>query len=175
MEGGHSIYGLDRIIFEGTPTDGSRNFYSDMVRATLHFDAAKKLDVFALYDSGRSDLRWGNSRSRGRSLNCINMTDTSDLDEWGGGLVYSQNAFDGDLADGSPAARWRTRRSTTEWMRCARTDRRSRGRRPTIRATRTARRTARPTARGIPSGRATRRTAKCSSTARSTRTVAGRT
>ena len=97
MEGGHSIYGLDRIIVEGTPTDGSRNFYSDMVRATLHFDAAKKLDVFALYDSGRSDLRWGNSRSRGRSLNCINMTDTSDLDEWGGGLVYSQNAFDGDL------------------------------------------------------------------------------
>ena len=97
MEGGHSIYGLDRIIFEGTPTDGSRNFYSDMVRVTLHFDAAKKLDVFALYDSGRSDLRWGNSRSRGRSLNCINMTDTSDLDEWGGGLVYSQNAFGGDL------------------------------------------------------------------------------
>lgn len=94
---GHSIYGLDRIIFEGTPTDGSRNFYSDMARATLHFDAAKKLDVFALYDSGRSDLRWGNSRSRGRSLNCINMTDTNDLDEWGGGLVYSQNAFGGDV------------------------------------------------------------------------------
>ncbi len=97
MEGGHSIYGLDRILVEGTPTDGSRNFYSDMVRATFHFDAEKKLDVFALYDSGRNELRWGNSRSRGRSLNCINMSDTTDLDEWGGGFVYSQRACDGDL------------------------------------------------------------------------------
>ena len=24
---GHSIYGLDRIIAEGTPTDGSRSFF----------------------------------------------------------------------------------------------------------------------------------------------------
>lgn len=44
-----------------------------------------------------SDLRFGTSRSRGRSLNCINMSDTNDLDEWGGGLIYSETALDGAL------------------------------------------------------------------------------
>ena len=97
MERGHSIYGLDRIIVEGTPTDGSRSFYSDMVRTTLHFDDAKRLDVFGLYDSGFCDIRWGTPESRGRSLNCLNMTDSNDLDEWGAGLVYSQKAFGGAL------------------------------------------------------------------------------
>lgn len=97
MERGHSIYGLDRIIVEGTPTDGSRSFYSDMVRTTLHFDDAKRLDVFGLYDSGFCDIRWGTPESRGRSLNCLNMTDSNDLDEWGAGLVYSQEAFGGAL------------------------------------------------------------------------------
>lgn len=95
--GGHSVFGLDRIIAEPTPTDGSRSFYSDMARARLHFGETRQLDVFAMYDSGRSDLRFGTSRSRGRSLNCINMSDTNDLDEWGGGLVYSQTALDGAL------------------------------------------------------------------------------
>ena len=97
LERGHSVFGLDRIIAEGTPTDGSRSFYSDMVRARLHFDEAKALDVFALYDFGRNDVSWGTSRSRGRNLNCINMTDSNDLDEWGGGLIYSQTALNGDL------------------------------------------------------------------------------
>ena len=97
MERGHSIYGLDRIIVEGTPTDGSRSFYSDMIRTTLHFDDAKRLDVFGLYNSGFSDIRWGTPESRGRSLNCLNMTDSNDLDEWGAGLIYSQEAFGGAL------------------------------------------------------------------------------
>ena len=52
-----SIFGLNRIVVEGTPTDGSRSFYSDMVRTTLHFDETKHLDVFALYDSGRNEIR----------------------------------------------------------------------------------------------------------------------
>lgn len=95
--GGHSVFGLDRIIAEPTPTDGSRSFYSDMARARLHFGETRHLDVFAMYNSGRSDLRFGTSRSRGRSLNCINMSDTNDLDEWGGGLIYSETALDGAL------------------------------------------------------------------------------
>ena len=97
LERGHSVYGLDRIIAEGTPLDGSRSFYSDMVRSTLHFDDTRELDVFALYDSGRNDIAWGTSGSRDRSLNCINMSDSPDLDEWGGGLLYTQRAFDGGL------------------------------------------------------------------------------
>lgn len=97
LERGHSIFGLDRLVAEGTPYDGSRSFYSDMARMTLNFDDTKKLDVFALYDSSRNDLSWGTSGSRGRPLAAINMTDSNDLDEWGGGLVYSQQALDGLL------------------------------------------------------------------------------
>ena len=97
LEGGHSIFGLDRIIAEGTPYDGSRNFFSDMIRSTLHFDETRKLDVFALYCNGRNDIRWGNRQSDGRSLNPICMSDSTDLDEWGGGAVYSESALDGAL------------------------------------------------------------------------------
>ena len=114
FEGGHSAFGLDRIIAEGTPTDGSRGFYSDMVRARLHFGEERYLDAFALYDSGRSDIRWGTSGSRGRSLNCINMSDSNDLDEWGGGLIYSQTAFGGALPLKAYSIFKRTEAHTTE-------------------------------------------------------------
>lgn len=114
FEGGHSVFGLDRIIVEGTPTDGSRDFYSDMVRTRFHFGETRCLDAFALYDSGRSDIRWGTSGSRGRSLNCINMSDSNDLDEWGGGLVYSQRAFGGDLPFKAYSIFKRTEAHTTE-------------------------------------------------------------
>lgn len=97
FEGGHSVFGLDRIIAEGTPTDGSRSFYSDMVWTKLHFTETRQLDLFFLYDSGHSDIRWGNRQSRGRSLNCINMTDSNDLDEWGGGAIFSEALFEGHL------------------------------------------------------------------------------
>ena len=97
LEGGHSIFGLDRIMAEGTPFDGSRSFFSDMVRSTLHFDETRKLDVFALYCNGRNDLRWGNRQSDGRSLNPVCMSDSPDLDEWGGGAVYSESAFGGAM------------------------------------------------------------------------------
>ena len=53
--------------------------------------------VFALYDNGRNDLSWGDRKSRGRPLNPINMSDSADLDEWGGGLVFSDSLFDGDV------------------------------------------------------------------------------
>jgi hypothetical protein len=95
--GGHSVFGLDRLLAEGTPTDGSRSFYTDMLRATLHFDEVRKLDLFALYCNGRNNLRWGNRQSRGRTLNCINLADSNDLDEWGGGAILSDAAFDGHL------------------------------------------------------------------------------
>lgn len=97
FEGGHSVFGLDRIIAEGTPTDGSRSFYSDMVWTKLHFTETRTLDLFALFDSGHSDIRWGTKKSRGRSLNCINMSDSKDLDEWGGGVIFSDALCDGHL------------------------------------------------------------------------------
>ena len=97
LEGGRSIFGLDRLMDDGTPLDGSRSFFSDMVRAKLYFSETRTLDVFALYDNGRNDLSWGDRKSRGRPLNPINMTDSADLDEWGGGLVFSDALFDGGV------------------------------------------------------------------------------
>ncbi len=94
---GHSVFGLDRLIADGTASDGSRNFYSDMARVTLHVDETKKIDIFGVYDFGRNDIRWGNHQSRGRSLNNISASDSNDLDEWGGGVIYSQTAFEGAL------------------------------------------------------------------------------
>ena len=63
---------------------------------TFHFDDTRELDVFALYNSGRNDVAWGTRGSRDRSLNCIHMSDTCDLDEAGAGLIYTQRACDGN-------------------------------------------------------------------------------
>lgn len=97
LERGRSIFGLDRLVDDGTPLDGSRSFFSDMVRAKLYFSETRTLDVFALYDNGRNDIRWGNRQSDGRPLNPINMSDSADLDEWGGGLVFSDALFGGGV------------------------------------------------------------------------------
>ncbi len=90
FEGGHSVFGLDRLMTDGTPADGSRSAFSDMVRVRLHFGESRALDAFALFDHGRNDASFGTHLSRGRSLNLITPSDGSELDEWGGGLVYSQ-------------------------------------------------------------------------------------
>ena len=97
LEGPHSIFGLDRIVADGTPLDGSRSFFADMVRTKFHFDDYNSLDVFALYCNGRNNLRWGDHKSEGRAMNPINMSDSNEMDEWGGGLVYSGILGDKDL------------------------------------------------------------------------------
>lgn len=98
VDGGlHGLYGLDRILGDGTPVDGSRTIFADMIRLRFHLDEIRKLDAFFIYNNGRNNLRWGNRQSRGRSMNPINMTDDNQMDEWGGGLVYSDAAFDRHL------------------------------------------------------------------------------
>ena len=97
LEGPHSVFGLDRLLAEGTPTDGSRSFFIDMVRTTLHFDDVRKLDLFFLYGQGHTNLRYGNRQSDGRALNKVNMRDGNGRDEWGGGAIWSDNLFDKHL------------------------------------------------------------------------------
>lgn len=95
VDGGlHGLYGLDRLLGDGTPLDGSRTIFTDMVRARFNFSDVRRLDAFFLYDNGRNNLRWGNRQSRGRAMNPVNMADDNQMDEWGGGLVYSDAAFD---------------------------------------------------------------------------------
>ena len=88
MEGGHSVFGLDRILCDGAPYVGSRSCYADMARFTFHTSEESKLDAFALYDNGRNIYRYGNHNSRGRPMNAIHPGDSPDMDEWGGGLVW---------------------------------------------------------------------------------------
>ena len=88
IERGHSVFGLDRILFDGSPYAGSRSCYADMIKFTFHTSEASKLDAFALYDNGRNIFRYGNHNSRGRPMNAIHPADSPGMDEWGGGLVW---------------------------------------------------------------------------------------
>ncbi len=94
---GRSAVGLDRIMLDGTPADGSRSSFADMLRVTLHPSDTSSLDVFALYDNSRNDIRWGNHLSRGRALTALHPSDSPDMDEWGGGIVWNDVLFDGGL------------------------------------------------------------------------------
>lgn len=90
---GCSTLGLQRIMREGTPLDGSRSFFADMAWTTLNLKNDDTIDLFTLYCSGRNELRWGDRKSTGRPLNPLNMAD-SDMDEWGGGIIYSGHFID---------------------------------------------------------------------------------
>lgn len=94
LENGRSVFGLPRILQDGTAYDGSRSCYVDMIRFTFHTSEESMLDAFALYDNGRSTFRYGNRNSRGRPINAINPGDSPEMDEWGGGLVWHDSLCD---------------------------------------------------------------------------------
>ena len=64
FERGHSVFGLDRTLFDGAPYVGSRSAYADMAKFTFHTSDDSKLDAFAIYDNGRNMYRYGNRLSR---------------------------------------------------------------------------------------------------------------
>ena len=94
FERGHSVFGLDRTLFDGAPYVGSRSAYADMLKMTFHTSDTSKLDAFALYDNGRNMYRYGSRHSRGRPMNAIHPADSPEMDEWGGGLVWHDSLFD---------------------------------------------------------------------------------
>lgn len=85
-----SLFGLPHVFADGTPGDGSRTLYTDMIRASWHFTDESKIDAFALYNSDRNKLRWGTGGARNRSLNGLGGNDP-EMDEFGAGLVWSSN------------------------------------------------------------------------------------
>lgn len=85
----YALYGLDHIFGDGTPGDGSRTVYSDMVRLRIKFDEAGSLDVFALYNADKNPLRWGTHRSEYRSLTGFGGGAQPDMDDWGYGAIWS--------------------------------------------------------------------------------------
>ena len=94
FERGHSVFGLDRTLFDGAPYVGSRSAYADMMKFTFHTSDDSKLDAFAIYDNGRNLYRYGTRHSRGRAMNAIHPADSPAMDEWGGGLVWHHSLFE---------------------------------------------------------------------------------
>ena len=96
-EGGKSTFGLDRILFDGTPADYSRTYYADMARITLHPADDAALDLFGIYDSDANPIGWGRQAVHERSLNRLTLADDYGADQWGGGAVWRANVPGGSL------------------------------------------------------------------------------
>ena len=84
----YNLYGLDHIFVDGTPGDGSRTVYSDMIRACLHVTETSTLDLFAIYNKDDNPLRWGTSASRHRSLTGFGGGAEPEMDDWGFGAIW---------------------------------------------------------------------------------------
>ncbi len=88
----YGLYGLDHVFVDGTPGDGSRTTYADMVRSTLHFTEVSKLDLFAIYDlDDTRDFRWGTDRGKHRSLSGLGGGAVPEMDDWGFGAIFSSD------------------------------------------------------------------------------------
>jgi len=84
--------GLDHVFIDGTPGDGSRTIYSDMIRTCLHFTEESKLDLFALYNEDDNVLRWGTDRGKHRSMTGLGGGSEPEMDDWGYGAVWGSKA-----------------------------------------------------------------------------------
>lgn len=81
---------LDHVFQDGTPGDGSRTTYSDMVDFTMHVTEESKIDLIALYNFDNSDVRWGTDSSR-FALTSVNPAGDPEMDDWGFGAVWDSN------------------------------------------------------------------------------------
>lgn len=82
------LYGLDHIFVDGTPGDGSRTTYSDMIRLGFNFEEDRRLDLFALYNFDDSDVRWGTDVGKHRPLTGLGGAEP-EMDNWGFGAIWS--------------------------------------------------------------------------------------
>ena len=83
------LYGLDHLFVDGTPGDGSRTTYADMVRIALKFTETRRLDFFGLYNFDDNALRLGTERGKHRSMTGFGGGAEADMDDWGFGVIYS--------------------------------------------------------------------------------------
>ena len=96
----YKLYGLDHIFVDGTPGDGSRTTYADMVNLALHVDDVSELDFFALYNADSNQLRWGTRRGRYKRLSGLGGGAEPEMDDWGWGAIWRSKigtAFDYDI------------------------------------------------------------------------------
>ena len=91
----YNYCGLDHVFVDGTPGDGSRTVYSDMVKGALKITKDTRLDFFMLHNCDDNVLRWGTKRGKHRALSGLSgSTDDPEMDDWGWGWILSAKAAD---------------------------------------------------------------------------------
>ena len=91
----YKLYGLDHVFMDGTPGDGSRTTYADMVNLAFHVDEVSELDLFALYDEDVNRLRWGTRRGRNKRLAGLGGGAEPEMDDWGFGAIWKSRVGEG--------------------------------------------------------------------------------
>ena len=87
----YGLCGLDRILVDGTPGDGSRTLYTDMASIRFHVTETSTLDFFCLYNfDSAEDFRIGDDRHRLTSLSSRFPDGSGNQDDWGAGVVWGQ-------------------------------------------------------------------------------------
>jgi hypothetical protein len=87
------FYGAGRMIFEGTPMDGSRTFFFDAAKAIVTITENNTLDVVGFYNSP-STFGVGDPKPNGGGedlpLNSVETWSTG-MAEWGGALYFKSS------------------------------------------------------------------------------------
>ncbi|MCQ2392095.1 MAG: hypothetical protein MJ240_11790 [Kiritimatiellae bacterium] len=94
-EGYKSVFGLDQVLVDPTPSDFGRSYSADMARLMLYPVDDAKLDLFGIYNANENPIAWGRQRVYKRSLN--NLTPGDGPDQWGGGAIWHATAFTKDF------------------------------------------------------------------------------
>jgi len=89
----YNLYGLDHVFVDGTPGDGSRTTYGDIVQLGFQFTKEERLDLFFLHNCDRNNIRWGTDRSDIRSMTGYGGDSDRGMDDWGAGAIWSGKAM----------------------------------------------------------------------------------
>jgi len=89
----YNLYGLNHVFVDGTPGDGSRTTYGDMVQLGFTVTDEERLDLFFLHNCDRNNIRWGTDRSDVLSMTGFGGNTDRGMDDWGAGAIWSGKAY----------------------------------------------------------------------------------
>jgi len=89
----YNLYGLDHVFVDGTPGDGSRTAYGDIVQLGFQVTEEERLDFFFLHNCDRNTIRWGTDRSDTWSLTGYGGDTDRIMDDWGAGAIWSGKVY----------------------------------------------------------------------------------
>ena len=83
-------YGTGKVIFDGTPGDGSRTIYFNAVKLTCRINPENNLDIFYIYNKPKDDLAINTTE---RDLTVYPRA-LKGVTESGGGLYFKNNSIE---------------------------------------------------------------------------------